>query len=176
MTSLKRCFWVPGIHDFETREHFLSVFRSSCRWSMTRSEISGGKRAVIVVLVQHVNGSRPRTLHLGEDGPSPYHTVAVRGTSVHLCSDPEPLAYQRSISRIPSVTISKCNLLYCVGKSDAGNNWLADRCSCWMPCSGSHIKMTRAITPTRAHGLRIPALVSHFHILFVPEIRIVGDG
>ena len=48
-TLSKRCLWVRGTHDLETRQHPLSAVGSSCRWSTMTSRISGGRESNIVV-------------------------------------------------------------------------------------------------------------------------------
>ena len=49
LTQSKRCLWVRGTHDLETREHALSAVGSSRRWSTMMSRISGGRESNIVV-------------------------------------------------------------------------------------------------------------------------------
>ena len=51
-TWANRCLLVRGIHDLEVTQQASSVSGSSCRWSMMRSSISGGRGHDIVVQFQ----------------------------------------------------------------------------------------------------------------------------
>ena len=105
--SLKRCFRVHRIHDFETRQQFLSASSVPHRLSMMWSNVSGGRQgfAMVVSVRGNTRPSAEFRLAYATDPRNPRECIAHRvgskfgGVSLAYCKMPSFASVYRFVTK-----------------------------------------------------------------------------